>query len=538
MTLLPVLAQAQDRIVERTYVSTDRQVYVAGDEVWCSAFCIDVTDGGRLSDFSSICYVELVSAEGPVANCKVALENGRGAGHFRLPVSTPTGNYRLCAYTAANRNEVDMDYLQGAPVISVYNTLSNARGEKVILGSKPTSTSEVSVGLESPIRLGSDGKGKVFMENTGSETAELSLSVYCRDGLTAPESCDIHTFADLFSNDRKPRTFSSDRIPEYDGEIITMHVPARFDGYTGFISSPGNKSNIYTSDVQEDGVLTFFTANIYGETNMVFQLNGTDVDAEYDFEVESPFVSPSVSASDIPELYLDDSMGEDLLRRSISMQISDKFGTKILTDYLPERPNLLFSSHKMITYKLEDYTRFQTFEEVFVEYVKEASVRKGSINLIVSDNVYESNRSMFSKNVLAMIDGVPVLDHSLALNMDPNLVDRLELYPHYVAVGSRVYGGVVNFVTLREDMAGVKLPDSSRMLDFNGVCYPIALTGERIDSKYPDYRQTLLWQPLVKLAPGEKIEFNCTLPAYDGVFVIDAVGMTPSGKPLSSSSVL
>ena len=39
-------AGAQERLSERVYVSTDRDVYVAGDELFFSAFCLDMTDGG------------------------------------------------------------------------------------------------------------------------------------------------------------------------------------------------------------------------------------------------------------------------------------------------------------------------------------------------------------------------------------------------------------------------------------------------------------------------------------------------------------
>lgn len=532
-----VLAFAQDRIVERTYVTTDRSVYVAGDDVWCSAFCVDVTDGGRLSDFSSVCYLELVSTSGPVVCCKLALEHGRGAGHFRIPVNAPTGNYRLVAYTAVNRNEVGMDYLPGAPVISVYNTLSNSRCAEVVFdrASVPAAVSSVN---DYQISLNVDEKGILTLGNEGDESVTLSLSMSAVDGIASPLSTDIHGFADILAKGVKPEGFEINRIPEYDGEIITVRVPKAFSGSTGFISSPGNKSNIYTSDVDDNGVLTFFTGNIYGETNMVLQLDSENAGSDYTFEVESPFVNPGLELSDVPSLYLGEELREDLLRKSLSMQLSDKFGTSILTEYLPERPNLLFSGDDLVSYKLEDYTRFQTFREVFVEYVKQASVRKGRICVIINDVVLvNSLQPTISNSALVLLDGVPVLDHELVLDMDPALVKRLDIYQHTVAVGSRVYGGVVNFVTIREDMAGVKLPDAARMLDFNGVSYPVALTGERIDSNYPDYRQTLLWQPLVRLAPGEKVSFRYKLPAYEGKFSVKACGMTPSGKPLTSSLV-
>ena len=117
-----------DHLVERTYLSTDRDCYVAGDRIWCSAFCVDAAAGG-LSVFSSIAYVELRSEAGLVQTGKIALRGGRGAGFIEIPANAPTGNYRLFAYTAQNVNEDGYDYLEGSKLVSVFNTFSSERVE-------------------------------------------------------------------------------------------------------------------------------------------------------------------------------------------------------------------------------------------------------------------------------------------------------------------------------------------------------------------------------------------------------------------------
>ena len=95
--LLP--ASAQVHLSERVYVSTDRDVYVAGDEMFVSAFCFDRTNGG-LSNGSRTVYLEIISTDGPVQTSKVAIEGGRGGGVVSLLNSIPTGEYRLIAYTS------------------------------------------------------------------------------------------------------------------------------------------------------------------------------------------------------------------------------------------------------------------------------------------------------------------------------------------------------------------------------------------------------------------------------------------------------
>ena len=77
--LLLVLPASAQRVVERTYVATDKDVYVAGDLLWYSAFCLDAGKG-TLSPISCVAYVELHGAGAMVASGKVALDHGRGAG--------------------------------------------------------------------------------------------------------------------------------------------------------------------------------------------------------------------------------------------------------------------------------------------------------------------------------------------------------------------------------------------------------------------------------------------------------------------------
>ena len=52
---------AQDeRVVERLYIATDKQSYIAGDRIWCSLYCFEAEQKMDLSQFSSTAYLELL----------------------------------------------------------------------------------------------------------------------------------------------------------------------------------------------------------------------------------------------------------------------------------------------------------------------------------------------------------------------------------------------------------------------------------------------------------------------------------------------
>ena len=510
-------------LVERSYVCTDRHSYVAGEDVFCSVFCFD-GGSGSLSDFSSVAYVELISPEGSAVRVKMALQDGRGAGRLRLPSTLPTGNYRLIAYTALNRNEEDMDYFRGSRVISVYNTLSASRQDSVVLDA----ASAAVAGKDHSYGAAVEGKGRpygaaapagleleqrgdsLFLRNSGTECLDFCLSLSISDALPDPEGPGLADFLEARSGDRATlRTDAELSIPEYEGEIVSIRVPAMYSGVTAVLSGPGLRNDIYSSTVDSTGLVSFYTGNIYGDRDLVFELNSRDVNDDFSLEVLSPFASPELDRDGVPELHLNGSVAEDLKRRSVAMQISRHFGIDEYMDSLQLRPDLLFKGGTMTVYEMDDYTRFPTMRETIVEYVREVHIRRQDgepVLKIVPGKSFESYSSMLGGNALVLVDGVPVSEHGRVLDLNPALLRRICIYPYDVSTGSCIYSGVVNFISFRGDMAGLQFPGRVRILDFHGVTFPVTVGAAKEDSLSPDYRYTRIWQPLLHLEAGEELE--------------------------------
>ena len=506
-------------LVERTYVCTDRHSYVAGEDVFCSVFCFD-GGSGSLSDFSSVAYVELISPEGSAVRVKMALQDGRGAGRLRLPSTLPTGNYRLIAYTALNRNEEDMDYFRGSRVISVYNTLSASRQDSVVLDAavegtgRPYGTAVEGTGRPygavAPAGLELEQRGdSLFLRNSGTECLDFCLSLSISDALPDPEGPGLADFLEARSGDRTTlRTDAKLSIPEYEGEIVSIRVPAMYSGVTAVLSGPGLRNDIYSSIVDSTGLVSFYTGNIYGDRDLVFELNSRDVNDDFSLEVLSPFASPELDRDGVPVLHLDGSVAEELKRRSVAMQIGRHFGIDEYMDSLQLRPDLLFRGGTMTVYEMDDYTRFPTMRETIVEYVREVQIRRQDgepVLKIVPGKSFESYSSMLGGNALVLVDGVPVSEHGRVLDLNPALLRRICIYPYDVSTGSCIYSGVVNFISFRGDMAGLQFPGRVRILDFHGVTFPVTVGAAKEDSLSPDYRYTRIWQPLLHLEAGEEL---------------------------------
>lgn len=545
MLFLPGLLSGQSRIRERVYVSTDREVYVAGDAVWMSAYCVDA-NSGKLSTFSKTAYVEVHSAAGMVQTAKVALEGGRGGGRLMLPNTLPTGNYRLLAYTALGASEEGFDPGTGARTLSVFNTFSNERiegGVKVVGQAPAAAAMPQSGGLAVSAAAGTAGTTRITVTNHGSEAMTFNLSVRNEDGIPAPEGGRISDFVGGLRALPAARSFNPEVIPEYEGEIIRARVTGTDakglqsvkDKYA-FISSPGDGRNIYTAPISGDGTATFFTSNIYGDQNMFLEIEDVDRDNICHLEIISPFLN--LEPGDIPTLALNPGYAEALELRGVAMQLERNFDSDVLYSALPAGQHQVLDPQACKSYILDDYTRFPVMEDIFIEFVPEIRVRQvnGKRELQVFSNDQRGQSGSMHGMALIMMDGVPVLDHEKILSYDPLLVERIDIYPDSYFVGIRGFSGIVNFVTYKGTLPSMAFEDNVRIVDFQGTSYPLAYTCEGVGTDYPDYRQTLLWHPLLTLGPGENLEIECKMPVYSGRFEAAAEGLTASGGPVSASS--
>lgn len=528
---------------ERTYLVTDRQVYVSGDRVWCSAFCMDASTG-QLSGFSGIAYIELHDPSNMVLSGKVALKGGRGATCIRLPENLPTGNYSLFAYTAQNRNEVGFDYACAARTISVFNPASSARveGGVELVPSMPDSapfppaSGKLSIGVPS----GAKAASTVSVSLRVPEDASLCVSVWHDDGLPLPENGNS---ADFKAGLKPGADFIYRAVPEYEGEIINGRVvgisPSQADslvGYSAFASAPGDLSGLYSAPIRKDGTMSFFTNNIYGDVELVCEIENIGCMSPGHIELDSPFVEASPGA--ISPLKLSSDMGPLISARGAASKIEATFDADTLYEVLPIRRNPLFNGEGK-TYMLDDYTRFPTMEEVITEYVNEMRVRtwdrQAHVELLLKD-YYDAARFSGDRSLMLM-DGVPVFNHEKVISFDPLLVKSVTVFPYVYSVGMKTFEGIANFETYKGNVQGMEFDANVRVYDFKGPAYPVAFTCKGLSGNtYPDYRQTAYWHPLLSVSAGEKIEIPVVMPAYGGRFVVVVEGFAGDGSPLYATA--
>ena len=538
LALAGVLASAAE--VERVYVSTDRPVYIAGDQVWCS---LSILDGnGRFSGESAVSYLELVSSDGTVCTAKIGLLEGRGAGSFRIPVTAPTGTYRLIAYTAVNAAEEGTPFLAGSRLLNVFNTTSAARvsegvqlvDEAAYEALAPEKTRpEGSVELSLRTRLPRNAPAVLNLHG-GASAASLSLSVYHEDELAAPgkENTPQSFLTSIPGEIRLNREVSVER----DGEIVSARIRGTLirdkeDLTFATLSSAGSPSDVYIGRSDGGERIRFYTSNIYGDREIVCEVTQLDRKEGY-IEFERPFLYPELSG--LPKLRLSPAQRPALMARKAALRAEKALRLDTLTTFMTHREDLLLASVNRHRYHLDDYTRFHSVREIIVEIIPELRLRNvgGEPLLFLTYSDALAKRFDRTSNILVMMDGVVLSDLSLLLDFDAMLIDDIDIYDEAVIIGKTPVNGIVNFITKKNYVTALDFPSNVRVVDFQGVAYPVAYDGTVPPGDGQDLRQLLYWHPILRVEAGSDYRLEINTPGYGGRFKAVAEGFTEDGKPV------
>ena len=126
---------ANGTLQEKIFVHLDRPLYVVGETMWFKAYCVEGTSH-RALDVSKVGYLEVLDKEGtPVAQTKLALTKGQGAGNLLLPATLASGTYAVRCYTHWMMNFSPDYYFETS--VTVLNPFERSESQPVAGQSTP-----------------------------------------------------------------------------------------------------------------------------------------------------------------------------------------------------------------------------------------------------------------------------------------------------------------------------------------------------------------------------------------------------------------
>ena len=556
--LLILSSSLKGQMLEHIFIHTDKQIYVTGETVWMSLYCLDGSSH-QLSEISSIAYVELVDDLGKaLIQTKIKLTQGRGAGQFFISPSLRSDVHYLRAYTRWSQNSPS-NAVSEIPVFVInpsdppdikqasqsniqefhpqqYN--ANIKLSKRVLGRRE----ELSItlgGIESPASI-SVSVYKIATNNSSAHTNPFihkhSLATYIDRAKSTPTT-DWQELSTKLTN-------QSFIPPELKSQSIIGKLSGDFRGEL-FLSFPGGNIDLYAVPVKKEGYFNLELSHTINQHEAMFWSLGDKI-SEEEIEIISPFVKKSVSEP--VDYFIPQGWHSIIESWNQNAQINHLYATYTNIRGLSQTsPSLPFYEHSTVQYALDAFTRFPNLEEVFLEYINRAQNRKiGKKSYIHVWDEYQnifsiSNFLVFDTAALVFLDGVPLLDPDFIWNFDVFKLKKIDIVPKRYFAGNKMFAGVIHFQTYKNDFGGKELPDYVIKKSFIPVQHhtdffaPAYAASTQDNKRIPDFRTTLYWNPLWDFQDDNQ---RISLFSGDdtGLYLVEVHGISKDGTPIYARS--
>lgn len=192
---------------------------------------------------------------------------------------------------------------------------------------------------------------------------------------------------------------------------------------------------------------------------------------------------------------------------------------------------------------MDNYIKLPVMQEVFFELLPGVFLknRKSAWDITIADPV---ERVIYSTPPMLLVDGVVVHDASVIANIDPELVEKIDVIMDKYIVGDYLTSGIVNVITRKADLSIVTLPDYAVHLFFRTAdpVYSYSSPGYSTESlknnHIPDFRNTLYWNPSLKQDGDGKFRVEFYSSDMESDYTINIQGVNADGNPLSLRKII
>jgi hypothetical protein len=332
--------------------------------------------------------------------------------------------------------------------------------------------------------------------------------------------------------------------PEINGQLITGKLTDPRNGQpvrdrSCFLSVPGTAYHFFNTKTDSAGRFVFDVRDFYGPDGFIIQ-TGTTQDSSGRVDIANPF-SEQYSTSTLPAFALPETWQHadprsPILRRSIAMQAQNVYSQDSLRQFItPMLDTLHFFGRPDYSYKLDEFTRFTTMEEVLREYVREINVGRlhGQKHLLMLN---EPRHEFFhEESTLVLLDGIPISDDRI-FSYDPLKIKKLEVVPKLFYMGSAVFGGIASFTTYQGNYEGLELDSRSIQVDYEGLQWkrefysPEYTTPQQAESWLPDLRDLLFWSGDIHTDGQTKKMVEFYTSDLPGKYLVTVQGLSVDGQ--------
>jgi hypothetical protein len=518
---------------EHLNLQTDRTLYVVGESIHFSALLSNRSNIQPGFD-SKILYIELITPDAStLSGGKFAVSDHKSKGCLLIPKEIVSGFYYLRGYTKFMRNRGPKSYAY--VLIKIINPY-----KPEILVSSNTIGSPVPIVLPETLTADRDH----FMINCDKkicstrESIKLTITSQPGKGISyqnlvlsvVPDSSFLLYPVVL------PGIAHADTLPRYYPETLGISV-------TGLVNDKrtGEALPFLRVNLSIFGEQDFIAVNTDSTGRFFFSLPGLTGDREIFICTEmKPGTLPVVNidkdfcTSEIylptPAFHLSETELNTALNLAMNAQIASAYLKEGFKDTLPNKyRDKSFYGKPSGVLMLDNYIQLPTLEEYFNELPGIVKIRKRNDKPYFLFSAEQSEMGIFDP--LVLVDWVAVNDMESILRIPPQSISRIEFVNAPYVKGDIIYGGIVNFISKKNDFAGIDLPSAGSFINFDFLA-PASCNAlqNMIPESWPDSRNTIYWNPDLKIENGSSVEISITTPDTPGRYAIMLRGINQSGE--------
>ncbi len=274
----------------------------------------------------------------------------------------------------------------------------------------------------------------------------------------------------------------------------------------------------------------------YDNKDIILQLVRDESPSSYIWEVDDK-ASPSGNLKN--EAYLPGREEQDFLRHARNIRLIETiYETGVVTKPPAgsEMPANSFEKPDMVVYPAEfsDLANFREITENILPGVR-FTVRNQDYTI----GVYNRAAGFWLEDKLVLLNGVPFRDLAYIATLGSREIRKIEVFTANLLIGNITFNGLVSIYTYDNKIPETYLRSFTHTFmnevilhESSGQVTEKQLTAPR-DHENPDFRQTLYWNPAVRVSSDRPARIEFMTSQVNGRFEIDIQGITKSGLPIS-----
>jgi hypothetical protein len=310
------------------------------------------------------------------------------------------------------------------------------------------------------------------------------------------------------------------------------------------LCTPGKEATFQYAKTDKNGNFSF-KVNIDEEMkDLIFV--PADIIKDHVIEIASPFSDQYLHAAENVDSS-SERIPDYISKLSVNHQVQKIYDTPStgapLSPVLKPVNRLRFYGKPDFELVLADFIKLPTMTEVIFELMPGVSLKKKRVGYEISIT-YHVMDNQYTTYPCLMIDGVVINDASLIVGLDPEYVEKIDVVREEYLVGKYHFHGLINVITKTADFSNVTLPDYMIRMPYKVVSQvsqfvsPDYTSTDKKESHIPDYRNTLYWNPSVKLNKDGKAGIEFWTSDNKSDYVVNVQGITAEGKTVSLKKII